>query len=238
MKRQFEIPTFIEQGIICWVTIMDDRESDVIEILKGTITSAPDKNKQCKVLYDGAKGPDMVDADRIYQRASDPIVCDDLCDVYPLNEPELVRNIRTKYMEKDIHIDCGPTLITVNPNIRGAALKEIPKTDDEFKNTCAKWAKLQIEEQPPPSKFVLGAKVYRSLFASRKDQAVCIAGESGAGKTYNTKAVMNFLSEICCNPDNAGDIPMGDKIDGCQPILESFGNATTIRNNDSSRFGK
>lgn len=72
-------------------------------------------------------------------------------------------------------------------------------------------------------------------------QAICISGESGAGKSYGTRKCMEFITGLfneLDGPGEEGEIPMEDKIMNCNVILEAFGNAKTVMNNDSSRFGK
>jgi len=82
---------------------------------------------------------------------------EDLCDIAPLNNAELLLNIERKYKENDIFCNCGPTLICVNPN-KGKGLKN---NTDEFTEICVKWAKRETEKEPQPHINVLAAKAYR-----------------------------------------------------------------------------
>ncbi len=88
---------------------------------------------------------------------------------------------------------------------------------------------------------------FKELMDHQAKQAICIAGESGAGKTENAKQCMKFLTQLGnVTVARDGSITVGkvegvaveDKIMACNPILESFGNAKTVRNDNSSRFGK
>jgi myosin heavy subunit len=80
----------------------------------------------------------------------------------------------------------------------------------------------------------MAAETYKQLWENRKNQAIVISGESGAGKTENTKFAMNFLANLS-HSETSG---IEDQILRCNPILEAFGNAKTVRNDNSSRFGK
>jgi myosin heavy subunit len=89
---------------------------------------------------------------------------------------------------------------------------------------------------------------YRNMIRTGKNQAVCIAGESGAGKTETMKVVLQYLAEVsagagggAAKPARKGTHSKGsieDQILQTNPITEGFGNAKTVRNNNSSRFGK
>lgn len=80
---------------------------------------------------------------------------------------------------------------------------------------------------------------YRTLKDTRARQAIVISGESGAGKTESAKVAMNFLTDLGKQGDSKSDVgDIGTKILACNPVLEGFGNAKTVRNDNSSRFGK
>jgi len=95
--------------------------------------------------------------------------------------------------------------------------------------------------ETPPHTYAVAAYAYRKLFENSRNQAIVISGESGAGKTENAKIAMRFLTSLS---ESESDIIVDpterieEKIMACNPILESFGNAKTVRNDNSSRFGK
>ncbi len=85
-------------------------------------------------------------------------------------------------------------------------------------------------------RFAISDQAYRSMRDELLDQCILISGESGAGKTEASKRILAFLAANSTNTGKAGDVR--DRLLQCNPILEAFGNAKTIRNDNSSRFGK
>jgi myosin heavy subunit len=99
--------------------------------------------------------------------------------------------------------------------------------------------------KPPPHVWEIVRDAYFNLYNVGSRQALIISGESGAGKTETTKKCLQFLSTIASSSsssssssDKIGELAIEDKVINSNPLLESFGNAKTTRNNNSSRFGK
>lgn len=87
-----------------------------------------------------------------------------------------------------------------------------------------------------PHLFAVAENAYRALARDNRNQSIIVTGESGAGKTVSTKYVMRYFASV----DNMGTemSEVEERVMATNPIMESFGNAKTIRNNNSSRFGK
>lgn len=90
----------------------------------------------------------------------------------------------------------------------------------------------------PPHIFAISDNAYHDMLQNRENQSLLITGESGAGKTENTKKVIQYLASIAGDCSSTEGETLEKQIILANPILESFGNAQTIRNNNSSRFGK
>jgi len=89
----------------------------------------------------------------------------------------------------------------------------------------------------------LASRAFYQLFDNDDNQAICISGESGAGKSYGTRKCLGFITGLFKEGESSGNedknkVSVEDKIMGCNVILEAFGNAKTVMNFDSSRFGK
>lgn len=148
---------------------------------------------------------------------------DDLINLTYLNEPSILYNIEYRYTNDNIYTFNGDILLAVNP------FKKINIYNDIFINNYN--LKPYIDLKPHP--YYIGKKAFEKL-KYNKNQSILVSGESGAGKTQTTKIIMKYISNICSNDKN----DISEKILASNPILEAFGNAKTIRNDNSSRFGK
>jgi myosin protein heavy chain len=97
-------------------------------------------------------------------------------------------------------------------------------------------------EDTKPHIFAVADEAFRNLVEEGKNQSILVTGESGAGKTENTKKVIQYLAAVA-HADSIGrgksqQSNLSQQILRANPILEAFGNAQTVRNNNSSRFGK
>jgi myosin heavy chain 6/7 len=98
----------------------------------------------------------------------------------------------------------------------------------------------------PPHLYAIADTAYQQMLTYRENQSMLITGESGAGKTVNTKKVIQYFALVAAgsgggagkDAKNVNDMSLEDKIVAANPALEAFGNAKTLRNDNSSRFGK
>merc|ERR1719391_1082713 len=90
-----------------------------------------------------------------------------------------------------------------------------------------------------PHIFAIAEGAYQGMTNTGDNQSILITGESGAGKTENTKKVISYFATICSSgKKKEGEASLEDKIVQTNPVLEAWGNAKTVRNDNSSRFGK
>ncbi|KAL5010725.1 hypothetical protein ScPMuIL_013030 [Solemya velum] len=150
---------------------------------------------------------------------------EDNCALMYLNEATLLHNIRIRYMKNQIYTYTANILIAVNPYYG------IP---DLYSSGTIKKYQGKSLGVLPPHVFAIADKAFRDMKVTKHSQSIVVSGESGAGKTESTKYILKYLCESWGS--RAGDIEQ--RILECNPLLEAFGNAKTVRNNNSSRFGK
>ncbi|SCV72410.1 BQ2448_3947 [Microbotryum intermedium] len=176
---------------------------------------------------------------------------EDIADLTYLNEASVVHNLRTRYINDSIYTYSGLFLVAVNP-YRPLSIYT-PKVVESYKN--------RRRDQNPPHVFAVAERAWQNMLAHRdQSQSVLVTGESGAGKTENTKKVIQYLAAIAADPlpssssfdllarqaqveSRTVDAATGKKLGQLErqileanPILEAFGNAQTVKNNNSSRF--
>lgn len=174
--------------------------------------------------------------------------CEDMATMGELNEATVLHNLQRRYSSNLIHTYSGLFLVILNPYrpipIYTPAIVEWyrrgGKSAAASEGSAAKDASDgQWARDKPPHIFAVADAAYRAMIANRQNQSILITGESGAGKTENTKRVIQFLASSSSLPSADDEQPdLADQIIATNPILEAFGNAQTIRNNNSSRFGK
>ncbi|XP_063772915.1 unconventional myosin-VI isoform X6 [Pseudophryne corroboree] len=149
---------------------------------------------------------------------------EDNCSLMYLNEATLLHNIKVRYSKDKIYTYVANILIAVNPYF------DVPKlyTSEFIKKYHGKSLGTL-----PPHVYAIADKAFRDMKVLKMSQSIIVSGESGAGKTENTKFVLRYLTE---SYGSGQDID--ERIVEANPLLEAFGNAKTVRNNNSSRFGK
>uniref|UniRef100_A0A8C7KDU8 Unconventional myosin-VI n=1 Tax=Oncorhynchus kisutch TaxID=8019 RepID=A0A8C7KDU8_ONCKI len=149
---------------------------------------------------------------------------EDNCSLMYLNEATLLNNIRVRYSKDKIYTFVANILIAVNPYVDLPKLYA-PETIKQYHGRSLGTL--------PPHVYAIADKAYRDMRVLKMSQSIIVSGESGAGKTENTKFVLRYLT---MSYGTGQDID--ERIVEANPLLEAFGNAKTVRNNNSSRFGK
>ena len=165
-----------------------------------------------------------------------------------INEVDLLYNLKNRLSQEKTFTNVGPTLIIVNPfkNIKNIYCHE--KIEYYIQKQEQENPELREKITEPHLYDLVLISIREILKPNPKNQSLIISGESGAGKTVATKNSMEcityFFSKFNKNLNNGDNLennketPLEKKILDCNPILEGFGNAKTLRNDNSSRFGK
>merc|ERR1712001_579552 len=155
--------------------------------------------------------------------------CEDTADLTYLNDASVFHNLQVRFKAKLIYTYSGLFCIVVNPYKR-------------YPIYTARVVKMYLgkrRNEVPPHLWAITETAYRNMLTNLKNQSMLITGESGAGKTENTKKVIAYLAQVAASGKKAAKkVSLEDQIVATNPILESYGNAKTSRNDNSSRFGK
>merc|ERR1719270_1569742 len=155
--------------------------------------------------------------------------CEDMANLTYLNDASVFHNLEVRFKVKLIYTYSGLFCIVVNP------YKRYPI----YTPTVVKMYLGKRRNEVPPHLWAITETAYANMKTNIKDQAMLITGESGAGKTENTKKVISYLATVAASGKKSGKkVSLEDQIVATNPILESYGNAKTSRNDNSSRFGK
>ncbi|XP_024920049.1 myosin-16-like isoform X3 [Cynoglossus semilaevis] len=154
----------------------------------------------------------------------------DMANLTFLNEASVLENLRGRYVHMRIYTYSGLFCVTINP------YKWLPI----YGAKVAQMYKGKKRNEVPPHLFSVSDNAYHDMMMEHENQSMLITGESGAGKTENTKKVIQYFANVGASGSKASDSKgsLEDQIIQANPVLEAFGNAKTIRNNNSSRFGK
>ncbi|CAE7743856.1 XI-2 [Symbiodinium sp. CCMP2456] len=214
------------QGTLIWV-----KHEEEVWIQAEIVTSS-----EKEIIVKTAEDPNgrlvLGPNEPIFLRTSDVFtseglsVLDDLTQLTHLHEPAVLSSLQNRFDIDKIYTFTGPILIALNP------FKHIPGLYDEeiLKNF------ITTKPSTKPHVFSTSNASYRGICDRHKSQTVLISGESGAGKTETTKFVMKFLALAGSADGQVTDVEK--QVLESNPLLEAFGNARTLRNDNSSRFGK
>ncbi|XP_069388501.1 unconventional myosin-Ib isoform X3 [Paralichthys olivaceus] len=144
----------------------------------------------------------------------------------PLSEDSFLENLKNRFDHNEIYTYIGSVVISMNP-YRSLPIFT-PDKVEEYRN--------RNFYELSPHIYALADEAYRSLRDQDKDQCILITGESGAGKTEASKLVMSYVAAVCGKGQEVNKVK--EQLLQSNPVLEAFGNAKTVRNDNSSRFGK
>ncbi|XP_067311929.1 myosin-9-like isoform X1 [Pseudorasbora parva] len=161
---------------------------------------------------------------------------EDMAELTCLNEASVLHNLKERYYSGLIYTYSGLFCVVINP------YKNLPIYSEEI----VEMYKGKKRHEMPPHIYAITDTAYRSMMQDREDQSILCTGESGAGKTENTKKVIQYLAHVASShktkKDQSSSILSHGELEKqllqANPILEAFGNAKTVKNDNSSRFGK
>nr|XP_043611344.1 myosin-14-like [Erigeron canadensis] len=204
---------WVEDHDVAWI------DGDVMEI----------NDKEIKVKCSTGKEV-VTNISRVYPKDPEFPGCgvDDMTKLAYLHEPGVLHNLKIRFDMDEIYTYTGNILIAVNP------FKRIPNIYD--KSLMDKYNGVALGELNPHP-YAIADSAYRQMVNERTSQSILVSGESGAGKTESTKNLMQYLAYMGGRP-GAEERSVEQQVLESNPVLEAFGNAKTVRNNNSSRFGK
>uniref|UniRef100_A0A8C1XIZ8 Myosin-9 n=1 Tax=Cyprinus carpio TaxID=7962 RepID=A0A8C1XIZ8_CYPCA len=159
---------------------------------------------------------------------------EDMAELTCLNEASVLHNLKERYYSGLIYTYSGLFCVVINP------YKNLPIYSEEIVDMY----KGKKRHEMPPHIYAITDTAYRSMMQDREDQSILCTGESGAGKTENTKKVIQYLAHVASSHKTKKDQvsssqgELEKQLLQANPILEAFGNAKTVKNDNSSRFGK
>jgi myosin-1 len=151
----------------------------------------------------------------------------DLTLISKISNEAINENLKKRFENAEIYTYIGHVLVSVNP------FRDLGIYTDEVLNSYKGKNRLEV----PPHVFAIAESSYYNMNAYKENQCVIISGESGAGKTEAAKRIMQYIANVS-GGSNSSIQEIKDMVLATNPLLESFGNAKTLRNNNSSRFGK
>ncbi|WOH14554.1 hypothetical protein DCAR_0934074 [Daucus carota subsp. sativus] len=172
----------------------------------------------------------VADLSKIYPKDTEapPAGVDDMTKLAYLHEPGVLENLASRFAINEIYTYTGNILIAVNP------FRRLPHLYDTHMMQQYKGAAFG---ELNPHLFAVADDCYRAMINEEGSQSILVSGESGAGKTETTKMLMRYLAFMGGRSGTEGRTVEQQVLES-NPVLEAFGNAKTVKNNNSSRFGK
>uniref|UniRef100_A0A7S2Y0D6 Myosin motor domain-containing protein n=1 Tax=Fibrocapsa japonica TaxID=94617 RepID=A0A7S2Y0D6_9STRA len=242
-----------EDGDLAWVggTILERKQAEdaeTVDLIVEVEGKAGSKTFKCAL--------EETELDDL-KLANDPksALVEDMISLPHLHEPAILHSLSERYKTGEIYTFTGPILLAVNP-FQDLPLYTKEVLEQYYSNGMLRAQGLEVSIDAPHV-FSIADAAYRAMVKAMHtrgtaapsagggngSQSILISGESGAGKTESTKFVMRYLIAVG-NPEGTAGIAavtkgsIMDRVLQSNPILEAFGNARTIRNDNSSRFGK
>nr|XP_039263325.1 unconventional myosin-VIIa-like [Styela clava] len=212
----------IQKGVHIWLPDKDPQSNCSVPL--GAVVKEREGDK-IQVLVDNEKEERWLDVDSSIKLMHSTSVdgVEDMIRLGDMNEGGILRNLLMRYNENEIYTYTGSILVAVNP------YQILPLYEaDQIRMYTNK----QIGELPPHI-FAIADNAYFNMQKTQKDQCVIVSGESGAGKTESTKFILQYLTSRSGQHSH-----IEEQLLKANPVLEAFGNAKTVRNDNSSRFGK
>ncbi|XP_065149803.1 myosin-10 isoform X3 [Paramisgurnus dabryanus] len=157
---------------------------------------------------------------------------EDMAELTCLNEASVLHNLKDRYYSGLIYTYSGLFCVVINP------YKNLPI----YSENIIEMYRGKKRHEMPPHIYAISESAYRCMLQDREDQSILCTGESGAGKTENTKKVIQYLAHVASSHKGRKDHNIPGELERqllqANPILEAFGNAKTVKNDNSSRFGK
>ncbi|KAG2654947.1 myosin-6-like [Panicum virgatum] len=204
---------WVEDPDVAWI------DGEVIKVNGDTVTVKCSNEKMVTAKATNVHAKDPEEA---------PCGVDDMTKLAYLHEPGVLQNLKSRYDMNEIYTYTGNILIAVNP------FRRLPHLYDTQMMQQYKGADFG-ELSPHP--FAVADVAYRLMLNEGISQSILVSGESGAGKTESTKMIMRYLAYMGGKAASEGRT-VEKQVLQSNPVLEAFGNAKTVRNNNSSRFGK
>ncbi|KAK0159007.1 hypothetical protein PV328_009939 [Microctonus aethiopoides] len=209
----------------CWVPC--EKEGYVLGEIKAT------KGDIVSVVLPGGETKDFK-KDQL-QQVNPPKYekAEDMSNLTYLNDASVLHNLKQRYYHKLIYTYSGLFCVAINP------YKRYPV----YTTRCAKLYRGKRRSEVPPHIFAISDGAYVNMLTNSENQSMLITGESGAGKTENTKKVIAYFATVGASTKKSEEADkkkgsLEDQVVQTNPVLEAFGNAKTVRNDNSSRFGK
>lgn len=152
--------------------------------------------------------------------------CEDMVMLPDVRDSGVVENLKVRLHAEQIYTYIGHVLVICNP------YKWLNIYDNDTMKKYVNQSRVDVS----PHIFNTAEAAYRSMITEEDNQCVIISGESGAGKTEASKQIQNYIAGVCGGGESVDKIK--EIFLESNPVLEAFGNAKTLRNNNSSRFGK